>query len=670
MVDVDYDPAAPHDIHRDEAPPFDHQSTSSSSARSAEFPAVDFFDEADRGRRGSVSSRSSISSIPASVMVYPTSSATKGISQKHNLRHGSKRTGNGRNSPSSGYSQFRYSIPRRDRTSGFRNPSSVREMQMRDEEEYGSLGGGMAAGASYGGMSMRSFVSSPVSVKSGYRSHGSPPVIKKEYPLVLLHCTILPPSLSLPLGLTIPNERLLKDVLPEKYWRRWKLLEDKVVASGLLRDRGVLISHPQDAYDLLEERLLESLELIKPRLSDGHFLERSQEDNNGIDPQESDSDEGQKCADCGCKVRSHPHDERKWEVRVYAANGLMRAGAWAVAWREMEKVDVEVAVSLPADLKRELERRIVEDQSIGRSSHDGCLSSAEEIRRCEIYGDGSDSSPECLPPDIIEGLSEEDARDAVAYLRELNQRDSAQSSPPPALTHESKSNGVNPPMAKDIDTPTFLGNYIRILLGDSRNVALGFLSILVIYLATFVARDSVPTTGIIPLSSNFSSVLQSFPSVSTTERVVTSAPQEKATRPPVLEVPVRGPVQKAVEEPMSMTNAPKSSQLDQEAQETEVAQKKNDATPASSISFAVHDAETSMETASPSEVESPTVSGFHNAILEKDPPIITEIDTQAVEASEAPDPVLPEVPHTGLPEEPMEDQNKLAKPQEPETVQA
>ena len=32
----------------------------------------------------------------------------------------------------------------------------------------------------------------------------------------------------------------------------------------------------------------------------------------------------------------------RWELRVYAANGLMTSGAWRRVWGEMERIDVEV----------------------------------------------------------------------------------------------------------------------------------------------------------------------------------------------------------------------------------------------------------------------------------------------------------------------------------------
>lgn len=187
--------------------------------------------------------------------------------------------------------------------------------------------------------SSSSWSSSKSLLRPATRPPTPPPESQKEYPLVLLHCTLLPPSLFLTcsdesihnhnyhhhhLHHRQPSETILKDVLPPSYWKRWKLLEDNVLASEFLRERGVLISHPHGAYDVLEERLLESLGLVLDTDADGVDADTSE----------------------------------MWNIRVYAANGLMGAGAWTAAWKEMEKVDVEIGMHLPVDIKREIERRM------------------------------------------------------------------------------------------------------------------------------------------------------------------------------------------------------------------------------------------------------------------------------------------------------------------------
>jgi hypothetical protein len=47
--------------------------------------------------------------------------------------------------------------------------------------------------------------------------------------------------------------------------------------------------------------------------------------------------------------------EKRFRIKIYASNGLMRAGAWAACWREMERVDVEIEPFVDGPLVAELE---------------------------------------------------------------------------------------------------------------------------------------------------------------------------------------------------------------------------------------------------------------------------------------------------------------------------
>lgn len=182
--------------------------------------------------------------------------------------------------------------------------------------------------------------------------------VEEEYPLILLHCTLLPPSLSLNPNLPIPSESALSKGLPPKYFQRWKLLEDKILASGVLRDRGMLISHPEEDYTLLEERVFESLDIPTSSSSTGF----SKTNNHPTEvAEDADGDNG---------------NEKPFDLRIYAANGLMRAGAWRAAWREMEKVDVEICLRLPGDVRRKLEKVVIEEINAGGSAGGGGASPA------------------------------------------------------------------------------------------------------------------------------------------------------------------------------------------------------------------------------------------------------------------------------------------------------
>lgn len=104
----------------------------------------------------------------------------------------------------------------------------------------------------------------------------------------------------MPITARISDAALLQAVLPEEYWSRWEILMDKITNDREVQSRGVLIPHPKADYELLEERLLESLELVKPKLRLGHYFGNENVDEN----EESESDEENtspcsKCQDCG-----------------------------------------------------------------------------------------------------------------------------------------------------------------------------------------------------------------------------------------------------------------------------------------------------------------------------------------------------------------------------------
>ncbi|RDH30631.1 hypothetical protein BDQ94DRAFT_148221 [Aspergillus welwitschiae] len=272
------------------------------------------------------------------------------------------------------------------------------------------------------------------------------------------------------------NQKILQEVLPPEYWRRWKLLEEKV-GSGVLRERGVLISHPEDLYDLLEERLLESLELQRPRLDHGHFLGHDENDSEGDDQSvresATDEEEGEECPDCGGHVVRHNNEGRKWEIKVFAANGLMRAGAWAAAWKEMEKVDVEVGLWLPSEIRRELERRLLEQEMdhFENRLQVPHLQAPEdemsaEVRRPSLHGRTPSSAIEEPSPFVPEKIESAPATEKEAAPE--------QQMPVPQYV---------PRSSDDIDLQTLLVNYVRVLASDRRNVAIAVLSFLVLFLA-------------------------------------------------------------------------------------------------------------------------------------------------------------------------------------------
>jgi len=372
----------------------------------------------------------------------------------------------------------------------FRHPSSVRAMQMRDEFDddddmtpgHRRCGSRMSGGrlSTFSTRSSNSTNTSPTKRGAGNRSSQSSPQkssskLKKEFPLVLLHCSLLSPSLGL--QMKMPESWWLKEVLPEEYWNRWKTLEEKVLGNGEVRTRGVLIPHPKADYDLLEERLLESLELERPRVRSGHFL--------GVEPgkvesaeeeSEAESTRSSQCPDCGRVVATGVEMERKWEIKVYAANGLMRAGAWGAAWGEMEKVDVEVGVWMPAEVRREVEARLHDMGYTGLEEddtvHGDVEESEEERRRREIYGSSAPDSQE-----KIDGLFDEEYHEPRPQSEERH--------PHPATAQ-------HPPTA---DLQSLLVRYLKALVQDRRNMVIALLSMIVLFYAMTPPASQAASSG-------------------------------------------------------------------------------------------------------------------------------------------------------------------------------
>lgn len=441
------------------------------------------------------SNRSSISSFPGSILpdsrqdrLSTPSKSLNPLSHPDVLHHGrSGSLSHKIRSPGSRLRDGDRNVPMdREYVSGFRNPSSVRAMQMRDEEPFNSDPDStphhQRSGSRTSNFSRRSANASPTK-RPSRSSHStphkvsSPSKLKKEFPLVLLHCSLLPPTLALNTHIT--DEALMEEILPAEYWRRWKTLQDKVGEDNEIRTRGVLIPHPREDYDVLEERLLESLELERARLRKGHYIAGATDVDSGVGTEserdtENESDvEGYdasagpkppKCPDCGKRVPKETEVDRKWEVKVYAANGLMRAGAWAAAWSEMEKVDIEVSVWMPEVVRRQVDARLKElgvfDSGSAHQEHnDSFVETEEERRQREIYGRHSQVG------ETTDGLSGERSHHILQEDVQINR------GPHPDHLQQQP----------DLQSLTF--RYIQQAMQDRRNIFMALLSILVLFLA-------------------------------------------------------------------------------------------------------------------------------------------------------------------------------------------
>ena len=385
--------------------------------------------------------------------------------------------------------------PLKIRPSGFRNPSSVRALQdttpphyhmtspLSNRSKRGSSGSYFPTPSRKG--TPRSSQRSPSKLSPSKK----PATAKKEYPLILLHVTLLP----IP---TPYSKAVMEHVLPPYILQNWKLLSEKVTSTVL--ERGILIPHPREDYDLLEERLLESLELRMPRiLACGHFHLDPHEEaellaaaaaSEEIEDEDTD-DDADICTDCGRRVRDGRYGagsgSRRWDIKLFAANGLMRAGAWGAAWREMERVDVEICPWVGEDLQRELERaREAEEQE-------------HALRRAE---------EEEGPPET--GLEDDDNGDTrsgpdTERMREIYGDDhyleARRPSSSPTITH-----------ADDLPLSTLLLNYLTLLSRDPRNIAIALLSLLILALAI---RSTPPPPINSELTTSFSSPPPLAPSI-------------------------------------------------------------------------------------------------------------------------------------------------------------
>ncbi|MCJ1476177.1 hypothetical protein MMC13_004842 [Lambiella insularis] len=366
------------------------------------------------------------------------------------------------NRPSSPYTPLTMRSP-------FRNPSSVRAIQLETTPPPFIMSpvSQRQAQLQEFRLGMGSRNSTPRSNRSGQSAMRSPSrlsvarkeKVRKEHPLVLLHVTVLP------IGMPWSRESM-ESVLPEYVLEGVKLLGEKVTETVL--ERGILIPHPREDYELLEERLLESLELQVPRiLKCGHFhLEEGGEEEEGY---ESDKDgDGNVCQDCGRRIwdgkTGSGVGKKRWDIKIYAANGLMRAGAWSAAWREMERVDVEIGVWIEEGMRRELEARREEEESRGcvPEAHEADQAHTERRtvdaeRMREIYGD-----------------------DAQAYVDGFAETEKVRSSTSTQKRHK----------GGEVSLWVLAGYYLQRMMQDRKNLAILLLSIVVLFLS--VGRSAPP----------------------------------------------------------------------------------------------------------------------------------------------------------------------------------
>ncbi|OQO05941.1 hypothetical protein B0A48_10037 [Cryoendolithus antarcticus] len=319
-----------------------------------------------------------------------------------------------------------------------------------------------------------------------------------DYPLVLLHVTLLPVSLPW-------SYASLQKLLPAKTWQKLQHLESKISATML--QRGLLIPHPEGDFETLVERLLEALALGNGSVTNcGHFRRPTRlsmdslSSDSGLGSSVSDFDGADACDTCGETIEDSETGRQAWTVRVFAANGLMEREAWTAAWREMESVDVEIVPRIDGETRRRLEARKREE-------------AAEER---ETEQDEADRIRELVEEQVL--LAHERVKAGADHQQQDELQKTALSCGAEPMTANLHSD--LPPIyrPKDIPLTILLRNYIYLLAQDWRNVAIACLALLVLALATTSGSKGTPgTMGVVPaVPERVHSVLNSMPDLSQT----------------------------------------------------------------------------------------------------------------------------------------------------------
>ncbi|KAK3047766.1 hypothetical protein LTR09_010881 [Extremus antarcticus] len=389
----------------------------------------------------------------------------------------------------------------------FRRPESVRRMQMSSPRQSLLHKPRSRAGTPRSARSATA-KGSPRSRRWGLREEGSEDEAQQQeaqLPLVLLHVTLLPVDLPW-------SVESMQGLLPQKTLENLQLLQSKV--TEVMLQRGVLIPHPREEYELLEERLLEALELKQERVTKcGHFLSRASESSpTSLANAEQDSDsgigssidgsDGELCETCHGHVKTVDTavgtKNKKWRMRVYAANGLMQASAWTAAWSEMERVDVEILPWLDEEVRRKLEDRRRQEMAEARQRD------ADEERRIrEMVDERVALACEQIRRDNEERPWRNKARTREAYQRDVQHDDGTSDFAAPAASAEQPRTAAMhdlPQIYRPSQVPIsiLIKNYVYLLAQDKRNVVV---CCLVVVLAWLLAVGTGTKAGTSALST-------------------------------------------------------------------------------------------------------------------------------------------------------------------------
>lgn len=396
----------------------------------------------------------------------------------------------------------------------FRSASSVKTMQMNSPAP--SVSGGQPRSGRRSALPTVSRIGSPGSSQPPqYSPKKTPPRLKKnDPPLVLLHVTLLP--LRWPWGEVLDEAKTSELSEGVKTLREaWRELQDTI--GDTIQDRGVLLPHPQNDFEVMEERLLEALELpFKQRariLECGHYLGPSNEmpfaDEHDSDDDDAFDEDGEMlpsndkkpthwCTTCSSEIPVDALGAGKiYRVKVYASNGLMRAGAWEACWKEMERVDIELEPMMDAKLQDELVHIAArQDRVIHSKSRAGRRPISSRIQDVEDEREDEDFDDHVRDETMNDGDESFMAQDEKAHRRQTSydttssgkyRQHSAKSSmggrSSMGFAPQDESSGKQQRRFKAGGFPDMVVSAFKTLLNDKRNLAILLLSALTVVVA-------------------------------------------------------------------------------------------------------------------------------------------------------------------------------------------
>ncbi|PNS15174.1 hypothetical protein CAC42_8175 [Sphaceloma murrayae] len=296
----------------------------------------------------------------------------------------------------------------------------------------------------------------------------------------------------LPLAAPLVDRQITQCLSPDTR-QRLTMLRTKLTEE--VARRGLLIKHPHDDYELLEERVLQALELEECRIGkDGHFLsptkngindEMDTEGEDRVDSGTELEDEVQ-CETCDRLIRGNPRgfkDAGEWDIQIFAGNGRIQAGTWAVAWEDMETVDVLVTPWLS-----ERERKTLEDTAEKRRHDQGAeVTASATSGRQALAEEKQMLAEERLS--IVERVIMLEVE-----LEALRESQHVSSTPPDDHRQRTDAFDDLPPAfrSEQIPVDVLLGNYVRLMAKDVRNILIfALLAVSVMLSIQVVALRSV-----------------------------------------------------------------------------------------------------------------------------------------------------------------------------------